>query len=171
MVIKNTNYSKYEVKRMLEAGTPCEITISQQKLLDISEKIYLFDGISKEDILRITKNVKFKRFQKADIIMAEGDTSKEIYFILNGLGVVVVGNNTVVATIESSNMFGEMAFLSKKPRSATILAHKEGTTIISFEINEEKCNEMYSYPFAQLYKNISLDLVGKLEVSNKKKAK
>lgn len=169
MVVKNTNYSKYEIERMLKAGSPSEITISQQKLLDISEKIYLFDGIGREDILRITQNVKFRRFQKGDIIMSQGDKSNEIYFILNGLGVVVVGKNTIVANIESGNMFGEMAFLSKKPRNATILAHKEGTTIISFEINEDKCNDMYSYPFSKLYRNIALDLVKKVEASNKKR--
>lgn len=168
MVIKNTNYTKYEVQRMLEAGNSYELSISQKKLLEISDKIYLFDGITQEDTIRITKNVNFKRYQKGDVIMSEGDKSNEIYFILYGLGVVVVGNNKIVATIDSGSMFGEMAFLTKKPRNATILAHKEGTTIISFEINEEKCSEIYSFPFAKLYKNISLDLTHKIEKSNKK---
>ena len=66
-------------------------------------------------------------------------------------------------------MFGEMAFLTKNPRNATILAYKEGTTIISFEINGTKCNEIFSYPFALLYKNIALDLTRKIEVANRKK--
>jgi signal-transduction protein with cAMP-binding, CBS, and nucleotidyltransferase domain len=169
MVIKNTNFTKEEIQRILEAGNKYELTISEKKLLEISSKIYLFNGISKEDIIRITKNVKFKKHKKGDIIMSEGDKSREIYFILYGLGVVVVDNKKIVATIESGNMFGEMAFLTKKQRSATILAHKEGTTVISFEINQNKCTEMYSYPFAKLYKNISLDLTHKIELSNKKK--
>ncbi|WP_458701686.1 cyclic nucleotide-binding domain-containing protein [Sulfurospirillum sp. 1307] len=168
MVIKNTNYTKQEIQRMLEAGSRRELSVSEKKLLEISSKIYLFDEISKEDIIRITKNVKFRRHKKGDIIMNEGDKSEEIYFILYGLGVVVVDNKKIVATIESGSMFGEMAFLTKKPRNATILAHTEGTTVISFEINEEKCTELYSYPFAKLYRNISLDLTHKIELSNKR---
>ena len=169
MVIRNTNYTRHEIERILEAANSEWLSISQQKLLEISDKIYLFDGIDKEDIIRMTTNVKFKRYAKGDLIMNLGDKTHEIYFILNGSAVVVVEGKKIVATIESANMFGEMAFLTKKPRNATILAYQEGTTIISFEINDTKCNEIYSFPFALLYKNIALDLTRKIEVANRKK--
>lgn len=169
MVIKNTNYTKQEIERILEAANDIGLTISQEKLLEISDKIYLFDGIKKEDIIRMTANVKFKRYAKGDVIMNLGDKTREIYFILYGTAVVVVEGKKIVATIDSGNMFGEMAFLTKNPRNATILAYKEGTTIISFEINDTKCNEIFSYPFALLYKNIALDLTRKIEVANRKK--
>lgn len=169
MVIKNTNYTKQEIGRILEAGHAGKLTISQEKLLEISDKIYLFDGISKEDIMRMTTNVKFKRYAKGDVIMNAGDTTCDVYFILNGMGVVVVDGKKIVATIDSGNMFGEMAFLTKKSRNATILSYKEGTTIISFEINDNKCNEIFSYPFALLYRNIALDLTRKIELANHKK--
>lgn len=169
MVIRNTNYTRNEIERILEAANSERLSISQQKLLEISDKIYLFDGIDKEDIIRMTTNVKFKRYAKGDLIMNLGDKTHEVYFILNGSAVVVVEGKKIVATIESANMFGEMAFLTKKPRNATILAYQEGTTIISFEINDTKCNEIYSFPFALLYKNIALDLTRKIEVANRKK--
>ena len=168
MVIKNTNYTRQEIERMLEAGQVKKLTISQEKLLEISDKIYLFDGISKEDIIRMTTQVKFKRYTKGDVIMNAGDKTLEVYFILYGTAVVVVEGKKIVATIESPNMFGEMAFVTKKPRNATILAYKEGTTIISFQINDDKCSEIFSYPFALLYKNIALDLTRKIEKTNKK---
>lgn len=169
MIIKHTNYTKQEIARILEAGSAIKLTISQEKLLEISDKIYLFDGIKKEDIVRMTANVKFKRHAKGDVIMSAGDKTREVYFILNGMAVVVVEGKKIVATIDSGNMFGEMAFLTKKPRNATILSYKEGTTIISFEINDTKCNEIFSYPFALLYQNIALDLTRKIEIANQKK--
>lgn len=169
MVIQNTNYTRNEIERILEAANSERLTVSQQKLLEISDKIYLFDGIDKEDIIRMTTHVKFKRYTKGDLIMNLGDNTHEVYFILNGSAVVVVEGKKIVATIESGNMFGEMAFLTKKPRNATILAYQEGTTIISFEINDAKCSEIYSFPFALLYKNIALDLTRKIEVANRKK--
>ncbi len=54
MVIKNTNYTKQEIERILEAANDVGLTISQEKLLEISDKIYLFDGIKKEDIMPVT---------------------------------------------------------------------------------------------------------------------
>lgn len=126
MVIRNTNYTKEEIGRILAAGNASKLSISQEKLLEISDKIYLFDGIGKDDIIRMTTNVKFKRHAKGETIMNAGETTKEVYFILNGMGVVVVEGKKVVATIDSGNMFGEMAFLTKKPRNATILSYKEG---------------------------------------------
>jgi len=81
---------------------------------------------------------------------------------------VIVEKAKVVATIPSGSMFGEMAFLTKKPRSATIIAHKEGTTILSFQIDDTKCTQMFSYPFAKLYNNVALDLSQKLERANKR---
>jgi hypothetical protein len=168
MVIKNTHYTRHEIERILQAGCATKLSISQEKLLEISDKIYLFDGIKKEDIIRMTKHVKFRRYVKGDIIMNAGDQTQEVYFILYGTAVVVVEGKKIVATIESPHMFGEMAFLTKKQRNATILAYKEGTTIISFEINDDKCNEIFSYPFALLYKNIALDLTRKIETTNKK---
>jgi len=65
-------------------------------------------------------------------------------------------------------MFGEMTFVTKKSRSATILSNDNMTVLLSFEIDEDKCSEIYAYPFMQLYKNISLDLAKKIEKTNKK---
>ncbi len=168
MAVRNTNYTKAEVDKIIQAAHTETITKSQEKLLEIRDKIYLFNGIDKDSIIRMTKNVNFKRCKRGDVIMQEGDEGEDIYFILSGLAVVVVAKNKIVAKIEAGNMFGEMAFLTKKPRSATILAHSEGTVIISFQIDEAKCNDIFSYPFAFLYKNIALDLTKKLELSNKK---
>ena len=41
MVIKNTNYTKQEIERILEAANDIGLTVSQEKLLEISDKIFL----------------------------------------------------------------------------------------------------------------------------------
>lgn len=169
MQIVHTSYTKQEIARILAASEGRKLTVSEKKLLEISDKIYLFDGLDKDAIIRICKNVGFKRYARGDVVLTQGDTGQEVCFVLNGLAAVVVEKKTVVATIEAGSMFGEMAFLTKKPRSATILAHKEGTTILSFQIDEAKCSPMFSYPFAKLYQNVALDLSRKLEKANKRK--
>lgn len=168
MVIRNTSYTKREIDRILKAAQTESMSKSQEKLIEISEKLYIFNGIDKDAIIRMTKNVKFKQYKKGDVLMQEGALGDEIFFILSGGAVVVVAKNKVVAQIPSGAMIGEMAFITKQPRSATILASKDATTVIEFEIDEAKCSEIFSYPFTILYKNIALDLTKKLNASNKK---
>ena len=115
IIFLNSFYKNFLEKS--KVGYANKLTILQEKFLEISDKIYLFDGISKEDIVRMTTNVKFKRHAK--------------------------GN--------------------------TILSYKERTTVISFEINDNQCNEIFSYPFVLLHKNIALDLTRKIELTNQKK--
>ncbi len=168
MIVKNTIYTESEIARILEAGERRKLSASEKKLLEIYDKIYLFDGIGEEDIVKIVKNVSFKKVKKGDIILQEGEKSPEIYFILTGKVVVVTEKNKIVATIESGYMFGEMTFVTKKSRSASILSNDDKTLLLSFEIDEDKCSEIYAYPFMLLYKNISLDLAKKIEKTNKK---
>ena len=168
MIVKNTIYTKNEIARILEAGEKHKLTMSEKKLLEIYDKIYLFNGLNEEDVVKIVKNVSFKKVKKGDIILQEGEKSPEIYFILTGKVVVVTEKNKIVATIESGHMFGEMTFVTKHSRSATILSYDDRTVLLSFEIDEDKCSEVYAYSFVKLYQNIALDLARKIEKTNKK---
>lgn len=170
MKVEYTRYTSCEIERIKKAAKSFEISISQKKLFEISDKIYLFNGIKKDNIIKITKNVKFKRYRKGDIVVQEGESGKEIYFVLYG-SCAVVSQGKVFATIKSGYMFGEMAFLTGNLRSATVIIHKEGTTLLSFEIDEEKLTQKYALAFAMLYKNIALDLAHKLKKSNIKRIK
>lgn len=168
MKVKNTFYTQDEITRILDASRIHSLDAYQEKFFEIYDKLYLFDGISKSDVLNITKDVKFNRYKKGDVIIQEGDKGEDIFFILTGKVAVVVGNKKVVSTIDSGSMFGEMAFMTKKARSATIIAYTESTALISFKIGTERFSQVFAYPFAKLYHNISLDLAKKLEQQNSK---
>ena len=164
----NTYYSKDEIAKILEAGTPKAISQFEEKLIDISDKLYIFDGLNNDDVQKIVRNVMFKKYNKGQVIISEDDTGEDIYFILSGKGAVVVNNKKVVATINSGSMFGEMAFLTKKPRTATIIAYQENTSIISFQINTSMMQTSSECSLGKLYQNIALDLSSKLEIANTK---
>lgn len=164
----NTYYSQEEIDKIIEAGTPKTASQYEKKLLDISDKLYIFDGLEPDSIQKIVHNVKFNKYKKGQIIISEGDETQEIFFILSGKGAVVVNNTKVVATIDSGNMFGEMAFLTNSPRSATIIAYKENTAIISFLINTQTIEDTSNCPLSNLYQNIALDLSNKLDTANRK---
>jgi len=168
MKVKNTLYTKDEVARILGASFIHKFDAYEEKFFEIYDKLYLFDGISKSDVQELTKDITFKRYKKGDVIIQEGDKGEDIFFILYGKVAVVVGNKRVASTINSGSMFGEIAFLTKKPRGATIIAYSQSTAIISFKIDTQRFSQLLSYPFAKLYQNISLDLAKKLELQNSK---
>jgi len=165
-------YSDTEVELILESAKysrESKLSKSQEKLVKISEHIYLFQEMHEDEILSVTKNVRFKKFAQGDIILQKGDNSKNIFFILAGKVSAIIPSQTkeakIVGNIDSGQMFGEMAFARKKPRSATVMAN-EDTTVLIFEINEKKCNRAFCYPFVLLYKNIAYSLANKLDVLN-----
>jgi len=63
------------------------------------------------------------------IVFKEGDTDKSLGIIVKG-AIDIIKENTRVATLTSSQTFGEMALIDGEPRSASGIAAKE--TVIFF---------------------------------------
>lgn len=62
------------------------------------------------------------------VLVKEGDTTKEMYFILDGEVRVTIGSSDV-ATIAAGQFFGEMSMVDGLPRSATVTTTTECTLI------------------------------------------
>lgn len=171
-----TTYTASEVKEMLDAASrttreikDTKITQAQKKLLEVSKYIYLFNGIAKEDIIKITNDVKFMEFSEDEVVFKQGDQSDSIYFLLRGELTVELEKNGAfkeLAKIKPMELFGEMAFVSKKPRSARIKSIDPKSTIIEFVIDDDAYESATCFAFMTLYKNISTIVSKKLEASN-----
>lgn len=60
-----------------------------------------------------------------DVIMKEGEVSDSIYFVQSGKLNVFIrkdGHPEKVGTVQEGELVGEMAYIEKKPRSATVIA-------------------------------------------------
>jgi CRP/FNR family transcriptional regulator, cyclic AMP receptor protein len=61
-------------------------------------------------------------FKKGDILFREGENSKELYIIQNGIVKIykeVEGQRLPIATVHAGQFVGELSFFDGKPRSAT----------------------------------------------------
>jgi CRP-like cAMP-binding protein len=69
---------------------------------------------------------------RGDVLFREGDTAESLYLVISGRIAIVIANpidhrETVVALMDSGDLFGEMALLDDGPRSAMARALEPST--------------------------------------------
>ncbi|NOQ32389.1 MAG: cyclic nucleotide-binding domain-containing protein [Helicobacteraceae bacterium] len=146
-----------------------KLTIAQKALIQVKNKLPFFDDCSDRELVSIVDSVKITKLASNETLFLEGQTTKEIYYVISGTLSVSV-NNVRVAAIKQKEVFGEMAFVNSEPRSATIRSNHAGATVLSFVIKEEIKNNL-DYIYMRVYHNFSKILSKKLTKANKVKTK
>ena len=83
-----------------------------------------------------------RQYPKDTMIFSEAQTGSDMFIIQRGevsITKVVNGNEVTLAVLEKGDMFGEMALIENKPRSANALAHSDCTLMV---INRSNFNQM-----------------------------
>lgn len=83
-------------------------------------------------------------FRAGDLVFKEGDIADAVYLISNGIIEIVrerEGQKIVLAELGSKQLFGEMALIDGKPRSAHAIAK---TDIWCFKISKEEFEKRIS---------------------------
>src|SRR5215470_4742038 len=96
--------------------------------LESSKPFRMLDPVELAALLRIARE---RKAQAGEEIFKEGDTGDGLYVVKDGLVEISVrmGENVrrVFSEVQPGELFGEMAVLETKPRSATATATKETT--------------------------------------------
>ena len=85
-----------------------------------------------------------RRYPQETMIMSESQSGSEMFVIQDGqvsISKVVDGNEVILAVLKKGDMFGEMAILENKPRSASAIAHQDCVLMV---INRSNFNQMVS---------------------------
>lgn len=99
------------------------------KYAQILEKTRWASEFSWDHTRKICRYIEPVMAKKGALIFKEGDQERSLGIIVKGAIDIIKGNNRV-ATLKSSQTFGEMALIDGEPRSATGIAAEE--TIIFF---------------------------------------
>jgi serine/threonine protein kinase len=142
-------YDRYE--SALEMAK--ELSKAVGSLRDIGERIdmqekwktlrYLgfFKDFSDEQITEVVNASEWKDFVKGNVIVTEGEPETAFYIIAKG-GVEVVKNDKVVGLMKQGDCFGEIAFLTRQPRNATIMARTDVSLMsVSASLMEQASTE------------------------------
>lgn len=131
--------------------------ITQQVLMFIS----LFDNVDHDEIVRMAQEslFQFRVYQSGEIIIKENDPALDFFIVVAGrgnisrsLGPGFPNQSSVVATVTTSDHFGELGLLKSQPRAATVtsigsiclVCTKEGFDHL-FEIGGEEFREKMNH--------------------------
>ncbi len=105
--------------------------------------IPLFAGFSKEEFEDFTKMMTVHTLRAGDIIVKQGDTGKSVYVIASGTvkihTTLPTGERLDLAVLNPNDFFGEMAFLTGKPRTATVQTAEDAVIL---EVTEDQLRDL-----------------------------
>jgi CRP/FNR family cyclic AMP-dependent transcriptional regulator len=85
------------------------------------ERVPLFSDLSKRGLRRVVRAASEIDEPEGTVLVREGDLGREMYVLVDGYA-RVTRKNRKVAEMGPGDFFGELAFLSHAPRSATVTA-------------------------------------------------
>ena len=103
----------------------------------------------------------YETFQDGQVIFKEGDNGDWIYVVDEGevvLSKIVDGRKVVIESLKEGDIFGEMAYIDKTPRSATATAKGKAVVgILDREFFDKEFNKL-SKDFQQMLKTVAFRL-------------
>jgi hypothetical protein len=146
-----------------------QLTQAQKSLLKIKDRFEMLKNLSDDEILTIMNDIIITQYNKGEKVFTAGTTGKEIYFIVRGAVTVHVGpQNKQVAVLQQGHFFGEMAYILREPRTATIIAATSPCLLLSFKVNEKNNKRGSEKSFMKFYKNVNNMLAKKIKIDNQK---
>jgi eukaryotic-like serine/threonine-protein kinase len=98
-----------------------EKDIDAEEKMSIVKSLEFFSEFSEAEIWEIIRACIWKEFEQGTEIIIEGDID-DVFYIISSGSVEVYKSNKVIGLLQKGDCFGEMGYLSKTKRSATIIA-------------------------------------------------
>jgi CRP-like cAMP-binding protein/anti-anti-sigma regulatory factor len=98
------------------------------------EHLDLLASLTSSEVKSIKNHTRRETFHRGKVIFSEGDPGKELFIVTKGYASAyldqVNGRNIRLATFAPGAVFGELAILDAKPRSASLVADDEVTCYV-----------------------------------------
>jgi tetratricopeptide (TPR) repeat protein len=120
-----------EEKPEAEVGLPLgleEEKAEQEAGKRDEETIYipsLFTSLPPDEMIEIIRKIPLRAYSSAQVIIEEGDSGDSLYLIKSGSAQVIthiLGREIELAILSPGDVFGEIAFLTGRPRTASVIA-------------------------------------------------
>ena len=99
----------------------------REKFVAVAE-LDFFADFSEAEIWEIINASLWQDFSKEEEIIAEGEDVSSFYVLVSG-AVNIAKDSNVVDTLTAGNCFGEIGYITKKGRTASVVAAEESTVM------------------------------------------
>ena len=97
----------------------------------VSEDLTLFKALSSEQRLTILGAMVRRDLVRGEILVAQGDPSDSLYFVLHGaLAVRRTGEALPIAELRAGELVGEIGFFANLPRTANVIAIRDTSVLV-----------------------------------------
>ncbi len=142
--LERTSYAEEPLKAKTPVEIPGQAEIGIQPETGVSEirrgeeepvlYIPFLESLPKNEIKQLVGRIEPQSFLPGQMIVEEGDSGDSIFVIKSGNAKVVahiLGKEIELATLSAGDVFGEVAFLTGRPRTASVIA-TDNLKIIEF---------------------------------------
>ena len=102
-----------------------EVKMSKRQRQDLIDKrladVPLFEGLSKKELRLISRLATYVKEPAGAVLTKEGMTGREFFIVLDGW-IEVYHDGRIIADYGPGYVFGEIALIDDRPRTATVIA-------------------------------------------------
>jgi CRP-like cAMP-binding protein len=109
----------------------------------------MFQSLEDNEIKSIVERLKLKEYQPEEVVIKKGEPGKNLFIIVSGKVEVIDDQGTVLDTMGSEDVFGEMSLMSGDPVNATIKVVE--TSKLLYLNGKEFLSMLRIYPALQMY--------------------
>ena len=129
---------------------PIKQETSEKERFALVESLDFFENFPSNEIWEILRASSWEDFNDGEPIITEGDIDDSFYILVEG-DVVVKKGNTSIGALAKGDCFGEMGYISKTQRTATICANGRVSLLKAKATLMEKASESTQLRFSKVF--------------------
>jgi CRP/FNR family transcriptional regulator, cyclic AMP receptor protein len=108
----------------------------------------LFDGVPATELQPVLEMARRRTFRRGEVVFHQGDPADSLHLVVRGRFAIArrtaIGEDTLLAICSSGDVFGELALVSGRERSATVSALEAGETLCVYRVDFDELRSRHS---------------------------
>jgi eukaryotic-like serine/threonine-protein kinase len=117
---------------------------------DVIKQLRFFQTFTDVDIWELMRACDWRKYKKGDYIIQEGDEDHSFYILLSGI-VSVEKNSLHIDHLQAGDCFGEMGYLTKAKRTASVKANADVSLIQVNASTLDRASESMQLRFLKVF--------------------